>query len=152
MSGVGAWGSPVYGLGRVGAAASCVLLRTAVNFPPPSWALAGAQHITMLEPMHARIPQTAPIAPGHEAPKPIIEKRELPQVCAVHEKKEHANAVHVQCVRRRSCRTTAGERMAVPPCIYGGAYLFPGGAPASPHVPRPIVHVPRGWRTRQSMR
>jgi len=76
VSGVGAWGSPVYGLGRVGAAASCVLLRTAVNFPPPSWALAGAQHITMLEPMHARIPQTAPIAPGHEAPKPIIEKRE----------------------------------------------------------------------------
>jgi hypothetical protein len=53
----------------------------------------------MLEPMHARIPQTAPIAPGQEAPKPISEKMELPQVCAVHEKKKHANAVHVHCMR-----------------------------------------------------
>ena len=87
-----------YGLG-VGVAASCVLLRTAKNFPPPSWVVAGAQHIRMLEPMHARIPQTAPIAPGQEAPKPISEKMELPQVCAVHEKKKHANAVHVHCMR-----------------------------------------------------
>ena len=114
-----AWCTRIVGWAR----GSCVLLRTAVNFPPPSWALAGAQHMRMLEPMHARSPQTAPIAPAHPAPKPIIEKRELPQVCAVHEKKEHANAVHVQCVRRRSCCTTAGKHMAVPPCLYG-AYLF----------------------------
>ena len=87
-----------YGVG-LGVAASGVLLRTAQNFPPPSWALFGAQHIRMLEPMHARIPQTAPIAPAQPAPKPIIEKMELPQVCAVHDKNERANAAHAHCVR-----------------------------------------------------
>ena len=87
-----------YGVG-LGAAASGVLLRTAQNFPPPSWALFGAQHIRMLEPMHGRIPQTAPIAPAQPAPKPIIEKMELPQVCAVRDKNERANAVHAHCVR-----------------------------------------------------
>ena len=75
-----------YGVG-LGAAASGVLLRTATNFPGPSWGVLGAQHIRMLEPMHARIPQTAPIAPAQPAPKPIMEKME-PQVCAVHDKNE----------------------------------------------------------------
>ena len=82
------------GVGRRG-----VLLRTAQNFPPPSWGVFGAQHIRMLEPMHARIPQTAPIAPAQLAPKPMIEKMELPQVCAVHDKNERANAAHAHCVR-----------------------------------------------------
>ena len=85
--------------GGLGVAASGVLLRTAQNFPPPSWGVLGAQHIRMLEPMHARIPQTAPIAPAQPAPKPIIEKMELPQVCAVHDKNERANAAHAHCVR-----------------------------------------------------
>ena len=87
-----------YGVG-LGAAASGVLLRTAQNFPPPSWGVLGAQHIRMLEPMHARIPQTAPIAPAQSAKKPIIEKMELPQVCAVHDKNERANTAHAHCVR-----------------------------------------------------
>ena len=88
-----------YGVG-LGAAASGVLLRTATNFPGPSWGVLGAQHIRMLEPMHARRPQTAPITPAQEGTKnPIMEKMELPQVCAVHDKNERANAAHAHCVR-----------------------------------------------------
>ena len=83
----------------MGVAVSGVLLRTAKNFPLSSWGVCGAQHIRMLEPMHARIPQTAPIAPAQLAPKPMIEKMELPQVCAVHDKNERANAVHAHCVK-----------------------------------------------------
>ena len=51
------------------------------------------------EATHARMPQTPPMMPGIPAPKPIIEKMELPQVCAVHDKNERANAVHAHCVR-----------------------------------------------------
>ena len=58
-----------YGVG-LGVAASSVLLRTAMNFPPaqPSWALFGAQHIRMLEPINGRIPLITPIVPASIAP------------------------------------------------------------------------------------
>ena len=121
-----------------------VLLRTAVNFPPPSWTLAGAQHMRMLEPMHARITQNAPIEPAHPAPKPIIEKRELPQVYAVHEKKEHANVRGACAVREKTellhdrRRAHGCASMRICQCL-----SCSGGAPASPHVPRPM-HVPQG--------
>ena len=58
--------------------------RTAVNLQPPSLVLLGAQHIRMLEATHARIPQTAPMAPAvPPEKKPIIEKTELPHTRAV---------------------------------------------------------------------
>ena len=63
--------------------------RTAVNLPPPSSVLFGAQHMRMLEAMHARIPQRAPTTPGMPPAKPIIEKMELPHT--------RACAVYVQC-------------------------------------------------------
>ena len=56
-------------------ALSCI--RTAVNLPLPSSTLLGAQHMRMLDPMHARMPQRAPMMPGMPAAKPIIEKMEL---------------------------------------------------------------------------
>ena len=75
----------------------CVLLRTAVNLPLPSAGLFGAQHMRMLEAMHARTPQRAPTMPGRPPAKPIIEKMELPHVCAAHEETAVADAcaVHV---------------------------------------------------------
>ena len=60
----------------------CVLLRTAVNLPPPSSVLFGAQHKRMLEATQARIPQSAPTMPGVPPAKPIIEKMELPHARA----------------------------------------------------------------------
>ena len=57
--------------------AVCALIRTAVNLPLPSSTLLGAQHMRMLDPMHARMPQMAPTMPGMSAKKPIIEKIEL---------------------------------------------------------------------------
>ena len=76
---------------------ACVLLRTAVNLPLPSAGLFGAQHMRMLEAMHARTPQRAPTMPGRPPAKPIIEKMELPHVCAAHEETAGADAcaVHV---------------------------------------------------------
>ena len=53
--------------------------RTAVNLPPPSSVLFGAQHMRMLEATQARIPQIAPTMPGVPPAKPIIEKTELPR-------------------------------------------------------------------------
>ena len=71
-------------------------MRTAVNLPPPSAVLFGAQHMRMLEATHARIPQRAPTMPGMVGTaKPIIEKRELPHVCATHE--GVADAVQCMC-------------------------------------------------------
>ena len=55
-----------------------LLLRTAMNLPPPSSMLFGAQHKRMLEATQARIPQIAPTMPGVPPAKPIIEKTELP--------------------------------------------------------------------------
>ena len=68
-----------------GVAVLCMLpSRTAVNLQPPSLVLLGAQHIRMLEATHARIPQTAPMAPAvPPEKKPIIEKTELPHTRAV---------------------------------------------------------------------
>ena len=60
----------------------CVLSRTAVNLPPPSSVLFGAQHKRMLEATQARIPQSAPTMPGVPPAKPIIEKMELPHARA----------------------------------------------------------------------
>ena len=80
----------------LGVAVSGVLLRTCKNFlpAPSSRGVFGAQHKRMLEPMHARIPQTAPIAPAKPAKKPTIEKMELPHRC-------------VQCVIRTQCMRIA---------------------------------------------
>ena len=107
-----------------------MLLRTAMNFPPPSASVFGGQHIRMLEATHARIPPTAPMMPGRPPAKPIIEKMELPHGCAAHEGVELADAyaVNVQCVRKTELphdhsRTHDGASvplLAVPP-----------------HVPRP---------------
>ena len=72
-----------------------MLLRTAVNLPPPSAVLFGAQHMRMLEATHARSPQMPPTTPGMLTTKPIIEKMELPHVCAAHEGVADACAVHV---------------------------------------------------------
>ena len=72
----------------------CVLLRTAVNLPPPSSVLFGAQHKRMLEATQARIPQIAPTMPGMPPAKPIIEKTELTHASAVTE--ESVERVHVQ--------------------------------------------------------
>ena len=57
--------------------AVCALIRTAVNLPLPSSTRVGAQHMRMLDPMHARMPQTPPMTPGAPEAKPIIEKMEL---------------------------------------------------------------------------
>ena len=84
-----------WGVWLAGIVVACVLLRTAVNLPPPSEMLFGAQHMRMLEATHARIPQRAPTTPGMPPAKPIIEKRELPHVCATHEGVADACAVHV---------------------------------------------------------
>ena len=86
------------GVWLAGIVVACVLLRTAVNLPPPSAVLFGAQHMRMLEATHARIPQRAPTNIAGEAippAKPIIEKRELPHVCATHE--GVADAVQCMC-------------------------------------------------------
>ena len=73
--------------GRCVCCATCCLrshIRTAVNLPLPSSTLLGAQHMRMLDPMHARMPQRAPMMPGMPAAKPIIEKMELAhRQCAV---------------------------------------------------------------------
>ena len=57
--------------------AVCALLRTAVNLQLPSSTRVGAQHMRMLDPMQARMPQTPPVTPGAPEAKPIIEKMEL---------------------------------------------------------------------------
>ena len=58
-----------------------------------------------------------------EKMEPKIEKMELPQVCAVHDKNERANAVHAHCVRLWSCYMTTGRRTAasVHLSFFGGA-------------------------------
>ena len=70
-------------------------VRTAVNFPAPSSADFGAQHMRMLEAMQARRPKT-PLIYGGDA-KPSIEIRELPHTCSAHEETglAGAGAVHV---------------------------------------------------------
>ena len=75
--------------------AGVVGVRTVVNFPAPSSADFGAQHMRMLEAMQARTPQAPPIYGG--AAKPRIEKMELPHTCSAHEETElaGAGAVHV---------------------------------------------------------
>ena len=44
--------------------AVCALIRTAVNLQLPSSTRVGAQHMRMLDPMHARMPQRPPTTPG----------------------------------------------------------------------------------------
>ena len=58
-------------------AVPCALLRTALNLALPSSTPLGPQQMMMLEAMHARMPQIAPMMPGTQRPKPSIEKMEL---------------------------------------------------------------------------
>ena len=83
-------GARVLEFGVVGA-------RTAVNFPAPSSADFGAQHMRMLEATQARMPMMAPMMPVMPTPKPSIEKMELQHTCSAHEETElaGAGAVHV---------------------------------------------------------
>ena len=113
-----------------------------MNFPPPSASVFGGQHIRMLEATHARIPPSAPMMPGRPPAKPIIEKMELPHVCAAHEGVELADAyaVNVQCMRKTELpHDCSRAQRCVRPSI--------GGAPACA-APTYV----RGWRTRQSRR
>jgi len=91
----GVVGGPLLGLAwvRVGV----VGVRTAVNFPAPSSADFGAQHMRMLEATQARMPMMAPMMPVRPTRKPSIEKMELPHTCSAHEETElaGAGAVHV---------------------------------------------------------
>ena len=82
-----------------GVAVLCMLpSRTAVNLQPPSSVLFGAQHMTMLEATHARIPQRAPTMPGMPPAKPIIEKMELS-----HTRAAQCSHAHVHTQLERTC-------------------------------------------------
>ena len=134
----GVWG-PLLGLAWV--RAGVVGVRTAVNFPLPSSADFGAQHMRMLEATQARMPQMAPTAPVAPTPKPSIEKTELPHTCSAHEetKLAGAGAVHV----------SGTGKIELPRCMAGEAAHGANGGdpPTCAHFGDP-PRKPRGWRTR----